>query len=211
MNKKFFSVFLIIISIWSCEKKPEDITFTGVVKDQFSGTPVSDVNVKLQAQVLQDNVFSTAYQTIASAVTDQQGEFQIIYEKNIYDEFRLLLTKEGYFYKIINLGTTLENNHTYSISGKGYIKLHIKNINPTNGDEYISIAWIVPNDAYFYCSTIFPYSSYNNNVDTSFVIDVNAYASYVLIANWKHDTSVSTFTDTIIPLLTDTTYYDLLY
>lgn len=211
MNKKFFSVFLIIISIWSCEKKPEDITFTGVVKDQFSGTPVSDVNVKLQAQVLQDNVFSTAYQTIASAVTNQQGEFQIIYEKNIYDEFRLLLTKEGYFYKIINLGTTLENNHTYSISGKGYIKLHIKNINPTNGDEYISIAWIVPNDAYFYCSTIFPYSSYNNNVDTSFVIDVSAYASYVLIANWKHDTSVSTFTDTIIPLLTDTTYYDLLY
>ncbi|HOK21627.1 MAG TPA: hypothetical protein PLO66_02915 [Bacteroidales bacterium] len=211
MNKKFFSVFLIIISIWSCEKKPEDITFTGVVKDQFSGTPVSDVNVKLQAQVLQDNVFSTAYQTIASAVTNQQGEFQIIYEKNIYDEFRLLLTKEGYFYKIINLGTTLENNHTYSISGKGYIKLHIKNINPTNGDEYISIAWIVPNDAYFYCSTIFPYSSNNNNVDTSFVIDVSAYASYVLIANWKHDTSVSTFTDTIIPLLTDTTYYDLLY
>ena len=211
MNKKFFSVFLIIISIWSCEKKPEDITFTGVVKDQFSGTPVSDVNVKLQAQVLQDNVFSTAYQTIASAVTNQQGEFQIIYEKNIYDEFRLLLTKEGYFYKIINLGTTLENNHTYSISGKGYIKLHIKNINPTNGDEYISIGWIVPNDAYFYCSTIFPYSSNNNNVDTSFVIDVNAYASYVLIANWKHDTSVSTFTDTIIPLLTDTTYYDLLY
>lgn len=62
-------------------KKPEDITFTGVVKDQFSGTPVSDVNVKLQAQVLQDNVFSTAYQTIASAVTNQQGEFQIIYEK----------------------------------------------------------------------------------------------------------------------------------
>jgi len=211
MNKKFFSVFLIIISIWSCEKKPEDITFTGVVKDQFSGTPVSDVNVKLQAQVLQDNVFSTAYQTIASATTNQQGEFQIIYEKNIYDEFRLLLTKEGYFYKIINLGTTLENNHTYSISGKGYIKLHIKNINPTNGDEYISIAWIVPNDAYFYCSTIFPYSSNNNNVDTSFVIDVSAYASYVLIANWKHDTSVSTFTDTIIPLLTDTTYYDLLY
>jgi len=211
MNKKFFSVFLIIISIWSCEKKPEDITFTGVVKDQFSGTPVSDVNVKLQAQVLQDNVFSTAYQTIASAVTNQQGEFQIIYEKNIYDEFRLLLTKEGYFYKIINLGTTLENNHTYSISGKGYIKLHIKNINPTNGDEYISIAWIVPNDAYFYCSTIFLYSSNNNNVDTSFVIDVSAYASYVLIANWKHDTSVSTFTDTIIPLLTDTTYYDLLY
>lgn len=211
MNKKFFSVLLIIISIWSCEKKPEDITFTGVVKDQFSGTPVSDVNVKLQAQVLQDNVFSTAYQTIASAVTNQQGEFQIIYEKNIYDEFRLLLTKEGYFYKIINLGTTLENNHTYSISGKGYIKLHIKNINPTNGDEYISIAWIVPNDAYFYCSTIFPYSSNNNNVDTSFVIDVSAYASYVLIANWKHDTSVSTFTDTIIPLLTDTTYYDLLY
>lgn len=211
MNKKFFSVLLIIISIWSCEKKPEDIIFTGVVKDQFSGTPVSDVNVKLQAQVLQDNVFSTAYQTIASAVTDQQGEFQIIYEKNIYDEFRLLLTKEGYFYKIINLGTTLENNHTYSISGKGYIKLHIKNINPTNGDEYISIAWIVPNDAYFYCSTIFPYSSNNNNVDTSFVIDVSAYASYVLIANWKHDTSVSTFTDTIIPLLTDTTYYDLLY
>lgn len=211
MNKKFFSVFLIIISIWSCEKKPEDITFTGVVKDQFSGTPVSDVNVKLQAQVLQDNVFSTAYQTIASAVTNQQGEFQIIYEKNIYDEFRLLLTKEGYFYKIINLGTTLENNHTYSISGKGYIKLHIKNINQTNGDEYISIAWIVPNDAYFYCSTIFPYSSNNNNVDTSFVIDVSAYASYVLIANWKHDTSVSTFTDTIIPLLTDTTYYDLLY
>jgi 5-hydroxyisourate hydrolase-like protein (transthyretin family) len=211
MNKKFFSVLLIIISIWSCEKKPEDIIFTGVVKDQFSGTPVSDVNVKLQAQVLQDNVFSTAYQTIASAVTNQQGEFQIIYEKNIYDEFRLLLTKEGYFYKIINLGTTLENNHTYSISGKGYIKLHIKNINPTNGDEYISIAWIVPNDAYFYCSTIFPYSSNNNNVDTSFVIDVSAYASYVLIANWKHDTSVSTFTDTIIPLLTDTTYYDLLY
>ena len=42
-------------------------------KDQFSGTPVSDVNVKLQAQVLQDNVFSTAYQTIASAVTNQQG------------------------------------------------------------------------------------------------------------------------------------------
>ncbi|HOB26716.1 MAG TPA: carboxypeptidase-like regulatory domain-containing protein [Bacteroidales bacterium] len=211
MNKKFFSVFLIIISIWSCEKKPEDITFTGVVKDQFSGTPVSDVNVKLQAQVLQDNVFSTAYQTIASATTNQQGEFQIIYEKNIYDEFRLLLTKEGYFYKIINLGTTLENNHTYSISGKGYIKLHIKNINPTNGDEYISIAWIVPNDAYFYCSTIFPYSSNNNNVDTSFVIDVSAYASYVLIANWKHDTSISTFTDTIIPLFIDTTYYDLLY
>ncbi|MDN5355895.1 MAG: hypothetical protein PWQ43_837, partial [Rikenellaceae bacterium] len=127
MNKKFFCLLLIIISIWSCEKKPEDITFTGVVKDQFLGTPVSDVNVKLQAQVLQDNVFSTAYQTIASAVTNQQGEFQIIYEKNIYDEFRLLLTKNGYFYKIINLGTTLENNHTYSISGKGYIKLHIKN------------------------------------------------------------------------------------
>ena len=84
-------------------KKPEDITFTGVVKDQFSGTPVSDVNVKLQAQVLQDNVFSTAYQTIASAVTNQQGSFKS-FMKNIYDEFRLLLTKEGYFYKIINLG-----------------------------------------------------------------------------------------------------------
>ncbi len=211
MNKNFFSVLLIIISIWSCEKKPEEITFIGVVKDQFSATPVSDVNVKLQAQVLQDNVFSTAYQTIASAVTDQQGEFQIFYEKQIYDEFRLLLTKEGYFYKIINLGTTLENNHTYPISGKGYIKLHVKNINPTNDDEYISIAWIVPNNAYFYCSTIFPYSSNNNNVDTSFVIDVNAYASYVLIANWKHDATVSTFTDTIIPLFIDTTYYDLLY
>ena len=116
-----------------------------------------------------------------------------------------------YFYKIINLGTTLENNQTYSISGKGYIKLHVKNINQTNGDEYISIAWIVPNDAYFYCSTIFPFSSNNNYVDTSFIIDVNANAPYVLIANWKHNTSVSTFTDTIIPSFIDTTYYDLLY
>jgi hypothetical protein len=211
MNKKFFCLLLIIISIWSCEKKPDELTFSGKVKDQFSGVPVSNVNVKLQAQVLQDNIFSSAYQTIASAITDQQGEFQIVYEKNIYDEFRLLLTKDGYFYEIINLGTTLENNQTYSISSKGFIKLHIKNINPTNGDEYISIAWIVPNDAYFYCSTIFPFSSNNNDVDTSFVIDVNAYASYVLIANWKHDTSISTFTDTIIPLYNDTTYYDLLY
>lgn len=211
MNKKFFCLLLIIIFIWSCEKKPEEITFSGIVKDQFLGIPVSDVDVKLQAQVLKDNVFSTAYQTIASANTNQQGEFQIIYEKNIYDEFRLLLTKEGYFYKIINLGTTLENNQTYSISGKGYIKLHVKNINQTNGDEYISIAWIVPNDAYFYCSTIFPFSSNNNYVDTSFIIDVNANAPYVLIASWKHNTSVSTFTDTIIPSFIDTTYYELLY
>lgn len=211
MKKEFFGLFLIVISIWSCEKKPEEITFSGVVKNQFLGTPVSDVNVKLQAQILQDNVFSTAYQTIASAFTNQQGEFQIFYEKNIYDEFRLLLTKDGYFYKIINLGTTLVNDNIYNISGKGYIKLHIKNINSSNVDEYISISWIVPNDAYFSSSTSFPFSSSDLAIDTSFVIDVNAYAPYILIANWKHGTSTTTFSDTIKSLIGDTTCYDLFY
>jgi hypothetical protein len=211
MKNKFFYLLLVIISLVSCEKKPEELSFNGVVKDQFLGSPVSDVNVKLQAQILQNNVFSTAYQTIASASTNQQGEFQIFYEKNIYDEFRLFLTKDGYFYKIINLGTSLVNNNIYTISGKAYIKLHIKNINSTNVDEYISISWIVPDDSYFYSSTTFPFSSTDLVIDTSFVIDASAYAPYVLIANWKHGTSNTIFSDTIKPLFLDTTYYDLFY
>jgi len=47
MNKKFFCLLLIIISIWSCEKKPDELTFSGKVKDQFSGVPVSKVVPKL--------------------------------------------------------------------------------------------------------------------------------------------------------------------
>lgn len=75
---------------------------------------------------MQDNIFSVAYQTISTGYTDDLGRFQLNYGDNVYDEYRLILNKDGYFYKTINLGNKLINDKIYTIAAKGVIKIHIK-------------------------------------------------------------------------------------
>ncbi|MDY0400249.1 MAG: hypothetical protein RBQ75_00965 [Bacteroidales bacterium] len=211
MKKNIFVLLIALILLAGCDKEPKEHSFTGMVKDQFLDKPVANVKLNLQAQVLQDNIFSVAYQTISTGYTDDLGRFQLNYEDNVYDEYRLILNKDGYFYKTINLGNKLINDKIYTIAAKGVIKIHIKNINPYDENDFISISWIIPNDAYFNSEINFPFIVNGLDVDLFLVCNVNAYAPYILVANWKHNAIEIIRSDTITPLFNDTTYYDLFY
>lgn len=89
----FFALFLFLPS---CKKNPESLSITGQVYSKYHNAPISGVDVVLGAKKLDGSVYSAGYVTIDQVKTGSDGKFEIKFDKEKVEEYRLNFSKNNY-------------------------------------------------------------------------------------------------------------------
>jgi hypothetical protein len=143
-------LILLLVLFVNCKKKEEKFIISGTLKNPYTNTVISGVDVKLSGQKIQSGILNANYNLIQSGKTDASGNFSFTFDVAYYSGYRLEFSKENYISSITEINPNevekdTEHKETYNFYPQAFLRLNITNIFPTSPNDYISYRII--NDA----------------------------------------------------------------
>lgn len=140
---RYSILFSLIILLSTCKKEDLELHLTGNISDPNQMTVVAGASVVLAGKELSGGTFNNNFNTIASSVTNGNGHFVFQFERRTISEYRIRVTKDGYFEKnILITGDAVQPDVTYNVNIEAipmaYYKLRIENTNPFDDSDRIS-------------------------------------------------------------------------
>jgi hypothetical protein len=196
-------LFFVILIFESCIKEPEHSTqIEGVVFDEGDGSPIPNATVKL---LMNDGGGLNNLKVAMETTTDKAGSYSFSFDPHIGHTYYVSATKDKYMQRqdTYSVHTRHRNIICPKLNSTGIIKLHVKNVSPTYGHEYISISALI--------QTEILNDFYGPNVDTILFLTAHGKKSNDL-PYWIHKNSVEkTGILKVFANADDTTSAEILY
>jgi hypothetical protein len=128
-----------ILIFQACVKEPEHSTqIEGFVFDEGDGSPIPNSTVKL---LMNDGGGLNNLKVAMETTTDKAGSYSFSFDPHIGPTYYVSATKDKYRQRegTYSVHTRHKNIICPKLNSTGVIKLHVKNVSPTYGYEYISI------------------------------------------------------------------------
>lgn len=211
----FIGFGLLFLFTLSCKKKNDKLTISGFVSESNTTTPAKDVSVELQAQKVMGGTYSSVYETISTGKTGSDGKFSFAFDNIRVSNYKLIFDKTNYFGFTKEFSGSLvikgeEYNRTYQIYPAAWLRLHIKNVYPVNGQDYFSYYLTGGTSTGYNCCSDTT-SKFWGNVDV--IRKCKTYSNQNITINWiytKNNTPhINTTNVSCAPF--DTTSVDLFY
>lgn len=134
---------VLIILLSTCKKEDLELHITGNVSDPNQLTMVVGASVVLSGQELSGGTFNNNFNTLVSTTTNGNGHFEFLFERKTIAQYKIRVTKEGYFEKTILItGDAVQPDATYNVNieaiPKAYYEIHLENVNPIDDLDRIS-------------------------------------------------------------------------
>ncbi len=135
-------IFLAVVLMFSCKKDDtKKIVIKGKIIDKNQNIPVSGAEITFWASRLQGGTYNPSLIPMASAVSNENGDFQIAYDKDKDASYRITVEKNNYFgiTQDIDVDKLPSGNYTYNyeITPEAYLKLVVKNHYPYDNNDFI--------------------------------------------------------------------------
>lgn len=145
-----YIIIIYLILIVSCKKKENTDTIQGNVTNISGNLPVSNGTVEIQAKVISNGSYSTIYSTLATGATNNEGNYEIKFDKVKAANYKIIFRKMGYmtieeefFSDELSSGQVTKNITT---AQESWLKIIVRNVFPINSEESISFRLInLPN------------------------------------------------------------------
>jgi len=136
-------LFVLIILLSTCKKEDLELYITGNVSDPNQLTTVAGASVVLSGQELSGGTFNNNFNTLASTTTNGNGHFEFLFERKTIAQYRIRVTKEGYFENTILItGDAVQPDAVFNVNieaiPKAYYALSLENTSPIDDDDRIS-------------------------------------------------------------------------
>lgn len=148
-------VIIILISLFGgCRKSGNlELTIRGSVVDYRHTAGVSGVSVRLDEQAVQGSTVSGAYNRAADATTDANGDFELKFDRKNALNYRITLSKEGYFTKQFNVNPDqVKPGEVHEVAEdmipEATINIRVVNSQPESDDELMRFRKL---NAFFEC------------------------------------------------------------
>lgn len=213
----FLVVILFIASgIPSCRKHKNTITINGHIYDPFSGSYVPSANITISSSTLSSGFYNPNYTDIATTTSDANGAFTFEFDQEKSGGYRFYIFKDNYFDNTVDVAEENiqpENIYTptFEIYPSAYIKLHVKNNDPYDANDFIAYSYDVDNPGCIDCCNNSTIQRYGKTYDTTF--KCKTFGSKKVHINW-HVTKFSidlAYFDSVYCAPFDTTFYEILY
>lgn len=139
-------VLMIALALVSCKKKTEKNIVNGMVTDIADNHAVSGATVEIQAKLIKESTYQSAFSTVAYGVTDASGYYSLEFDKVKSTSYRIRVSLNGYLtteYEF--LPDLLENgsfSHNVSIPAHGWITVHISNLFPNDVTDEFTLKFL---------------------------------------------------------------------
>jgi hypothetical protein len=146
-NYKFITFLIYFLCLHfiflGCKKKNEKYTISGTTFNSELNQPVGEIKVVLNAKTVTNGTWNSQYSTLGTTYSNSDGSFSFEFENIRASDFKITLNKTGYFKNeyIINPELVIKGenfNQIYSIHQEAWLKLIIKNLDPTTSNDLMS-------------------------------------------------------------------------
>jgi hypothetical protein len=217
--KKYFCFFLIstsLLSLLSCKKSSDnEIIIQGNIVDANQHIPLANAVVTLWASRIQGGIFNPNYVTVAFAITDANGYYNIKTAKDMDAGYRITVDKANYYSQTTDFSITALAPGThqlyFGIYPEAYFKLIVKNTTPFNNNDFISYWFFSAQPAGINCCNnnivSFTGQSYENT------IKCRTFGGQNMVVKWnvKKNNIVTPSETSVYCTPFDTTTYNLNY
>lgn len=195
-----------ICFILGCKKDSGKTTIEGIVFETSASNRVGGATVYLMAQ--SNDCLTCPVGAIKSTTTNNAGEFDFTFEAEDGVSYKLVAKKDKYFENAIVESPLIENGRKNKkkdlhIYPEGFIRLHVKNTQPFDGNDEIGIRV-----KYGYGGG---YSFGGSMVDTTFIEQTRG--NEVISINWftKKDGKYQNYEGSVTSIKFDTVSFTLNY
>ncbi len=172
--KTYLLILCMAVTFGACRKNTDiALVIEGTVLDARNNWGVSGVNLRLDEQVLEGGTLTSAFSTVTNVTTDADGRFRIEFPRKNALNYRLRLTKEGFFGEEIEINPDDVNPDVpFTIDPviipQAQIQVNLINAFPESDNDYMRFRKL---NAFFECAccTNDFVNCYGSAVDTSFV------------------------------------------
>ncbi|MBD3635864.1 MAG: hypothetical protein HUJ25_00870 [Crocinitomicaceae bacterium] len=202
-----------ILLIVSCKKDTIQYSFEGTVTDNTSGSGLSGATVKVYQKPFNNSVSSNTFELVGTDNTDANGHYTVIFDREKVTEFKILITKEGYFnYEMIvgSADVSSENTNVFNanMDGKSWAQFTIKNVVPADPGDDLTLIFYEYRKGCNGCIAS-DYNYFSGVVDTT-ITYANTAAQYLKFTYIDVSGGQST-TDSIYMTPNDTIFYSITY
>ena len=137
-------LFGLLAVLASCKKETIQFTFEGTVTESVNSAGLSGITVGVWQKTYDGNVASTFFNIAGSTTTDAAGFYSISFEREKVVEFKIALSKTGYFdiESIIPSGD-ISPDETYvkdfEMTPKSWVTFNLYNVAGSASDEFTMI------------------------------------------------------------------------
>jgi hypothetical protein len=134
---------MFLLLLLGCKKKNEDIiSLKGSVYDPNLNVYVGGARVTLYSSKIQSGIYSSAYKSIVSKVTDANGKFEMEFKKEQVIDYKINITRDNYFSyeNKVNPENWLGGNvykPVYEIYPEAYVRINIENYFPSDENDRV--------------------------------------------------------------------------
>ena len=133
----------VLLAIASCKKEKRNVhILKGTVTDGRTGSGLSGCFVEVEQQVLSDGTFGGVYNSAATGSTGSSGEYNLEWERENMVEVRLVVERDDYIERKINLNPTSFNpdeavTQNVELYPEAYVQVNIaRSIAGSNSDHF---------------------------------------------------------------------------
>lgn len=203
-------LFLVLAS---CKKDPIQYTFEGTISRNIGLTALEGVDVEISYKPFNGAVTSNNFVVGGTAVTDANGYYQIIFEREKSTEFVVELRKDGYFpvdVELLSSAISSENPNEVNatMDAQAFVQFNIQNTAPSNASDNLQLIFYTYRTGCDGCITT-DYNYFDGIVDT--VVTYQNTAGQYLKFTYVDVNAGQSTTDSLYMTPFDTTYYSILY
>ncbi|WP_343786697.1 hypothetical protein [Wandonia haliotis] len=136
-----FVAFLILFSLFSsCKKDVIEFTIEGTISDSSLGGGLQSGTIKL----FKIPAGGGLPDLVTSVTSDATGKYSITFQRDKSEEYRIVFEKSDYFSEeftiyFSQLSTNEAYVHNFSVEARSEIKWIIRNVNPQNTADQVTI------------------------------------------------------------------------
>ncbi|MEI6766495.1 MAG: hypothetical protein WCM76_12730 [Bacteroidota bacterium] len=205
---RYFPVLIssILFLFFGCEKEKinnnQRTIVTGKLTDAYTKKPIKNGNVRLYNSALE---YGSPISKLDSVYTDTQGEFELDFNAEDNTKYWLEISHSDYIMtvKCPSLGPGEFEILDFQIWPNGYLKFHVKNINPVDSEDKVWVGFGYGQDYFF--------TGHGTSIDTTLIIPVISNVKYILNCFSEKNNHLYDHGDQIYGPPCDTLYYNIYY
>ena len=138
------TLLLCALVLFSCKKEPLQYVFKGKISENQSHGSLSGVDVKMFQIPFSNTVTSNIYELAASSTTNSSGDYDMSFERKKVTEFKLSLSKSGYFDADIDVNpsdvsASDDNLVDYEMEAKSWLRFTVQNAGLASNSDNLTL------------------------------------------------------------------------
>ena len=203
----------ILFTIVACKKDPIQYSFEGNVTSSVDQLGLEDVEVKAFQLPFQNSVATSNFELMAETLTDINGDYSLIFEREKATEFKLEFSRAGFFFQEVPLSAADVSSEDVNVvnaqmDAKSWVRFNITNLSPANQSDELQLILYEYRKGCEGCATK-DYNYFTGVLDTSITYLTTA-GSYFKFTYVDVESGFST-TDSLYLTAFDTVNYSINY